>query len=76
MTKYEKNVSKFFDLPDFEDIGWVDLVKEAKKNAIKVLENELDETKNFDLNKISLSEARLTMFKSPVLLLIKESVPL
>ena len=30
MTKYEKNVSKFFDLPDFEDIGWVDLVKEAK----------------------------------------------
>ena len=56
MTKYEKNVSKFFDLPDFEDIGWVDLVKEAKKNAIKVLENELDETKNFDLNKISWSE--------------------
>ena len=30
MTKYEINTSKFFDLPDFKDIGWVDLVKEAK----------------------------------------------
>ena len=35
MTKYEINTSKFFDLPDFKDIGWVDLVKEHKKRYNK-----------------------------------------
>ena len=56
MTKYEINTSKFFDLPDFKDIGWIDLVKEAKKNTTKNLEDALNKTNNIDFNKISWSQ--------------------